>query len=121
LGCVVLGKSIAAKKQTFKHGVSTARVEYDLVFLFHLYRCHSRVLLVTFETGNEAQETAEALTRELQNGFKRVNGDINSMERMASEADDPEVCKQVQRQLARALMVLTQDFRREETRFLDKV
>ena len=81
---------------------------------------HTKMLLVTFDSDNSAQSHVEALTRELQNGFKKLNAEINGMEHTPG-ADDAEVRQQVQRQLAKALMGLTMEFRKEETRFLNKV
>ena len=63
---------------------------------------------------------AEALTRELQSGFKRANDEIKAMQAEPG-AEDAQVRDQVQRQLGRALMVLTREFRGEETRYLNKV
>ncbi len=78
------------------------------------------MLLVSFDADDSAQSHVEALTRELQTGFKKLNSEINGME-MTPGSDDAEVRQQVQRQLAKALMALTMDFRKEETRFLNKV
>jgi syntaxin 16 len=78
------------------------------------------MLLVSFNTDDSAQAQVEALTREMQAGFKKLNAEINNMEQTPG-ADDAEVRQQVQRQLAKALMVLTMEFRKEETRFLNKV
>lgn len=90
--------------------------------LTKLKEAHSRALLVTFgDSGMDVRAQADALTRELQDGFKQVNKEINVMEAATPGADDFEVRKQVRQQLARALMALTQEFRREETRFLNKV
>lgn len=75
---------------------------------------------MTFGDDEEAQTQAEALTRELQSGFRKVNDDIQSLTTSAG-SDDVQVREQVQRQLARALMVLTREFRGEETRYLNKV
>lgn len=61
-------------------------------------RAHSRALLVSFgDTGSEAVAQAEALTRELQRGFKRVNMEIGNMEQPTPGADDADVRKQVRR------------------------
>ncbi len=81
---------------------------------------HTKVLLVTFDADDSAQSHVEAITRELQNGFKKLDKEIRGMEQTPG-ADDAEVRQQVQRQLARALMGLTMEFRKEETRFLNKV
>lgn len=88
--------------------------------LSKLKEMHTKVLLVTFDSDDSAQSHVEAITRELQNGFKRLDKEIRGMEQTPG-ADDAEVRQQVQRQLARALMGLTMEFRKEETRFLNKV
>jgi syntaxin 16 len=88
--------------------------------LSKLKELHGKMLLVSFNTDDSAQAQVEALTREMQAGFKKLNAEINNMEQTPG-ADDAEVRQQVQRQLAKALMVLTMDFRKEETRFLNKV
>lgn len=43
-------------------------------------RAHNKVLLVTFDSDNSTQSHAEALTKELQSGFKALNRDINGIE-----------------------------------------
>jgi syntaxin 16 len=78
------------------------------------------VLLVTFDGGHDAKDHAEALTRELQMGFKNLNAEISGIQSIPG-SDDAEVRKEVKQQLARALMSLTMEFRKEETRFLSKV
>ena len=74
---------------------------------------------MSFDSDNEASTHAEALTREIQTSFKRLDAEIRSMDKGAAE--DPGVRKQVQQQLAQALFKLSVDFRKEETRFLNKV
>ena len=92
----------------------------SLTSLFSSPRMHGKMLLVTFDSDDSAQSHVEALTRELQTGFKKLNNEINSMEETPG-TDDSEVRMQVKRQLAKALMGLTMEFRKEETRFLNKV
>lgn len=65
------------------------------------HRYHNKSLLVTFESDNEPQAHAEALTREIQQSFKRLDGEIRGMDKGPSgPQDDPTVRKQVQQQLA---------------------
>lgn len=59
-----------------------------------MLRMHGKMLLVTFDSDNSAQSHVEALTRELQGGFKKLNAEINGME-VTPGADDSEVRKQV--------------------------
>ena len=98
------------------------RVELSMLKdrLGKLKEMHSKMLLVSFDPDETAQTQVEALTRELQNGFKKLDKEIRGMEQTPG-SDDAEVRQQVQRQLARALMGLTMEFRKEETRFLNKV
>ncbi|KAG1660709.1 hypothetical protein FOA52_014329 [Chlamydomonas sp. UWO 241] len=100
------------------------RVRLDLRILkdrlTKLKEAHARVLLVTFDGSHDAKDHAEALTRELQMGFKNLNQEISGIESIPG-SDDGEVRREVKQQLARALMTLTMDFRKEETRFLSKV
>lgn len=98
------------------------RVELSILKdrLGKLKEMHSKMLLVSFDPDQTAQSQVEALTRQLQNGFKKLDKEIRGMEQTPG-SDDAEVRQQVQRQLARALMGLTMEFRKEETRFLNKV
>lgn len=98
------------------------RVELSLLKdrLNKLKEAHAKVLLVSFDSDGSAQANAEVLTRDLQSGFKKLNNEINAIEHIPG-ADDSEVRRQVKQQLARALMGLTVEFRKEETRFLNKV
>lgn len=83
---------------------------------------HSKALLVTFDSDNTASSHVDVLTREVQEGFKRLDGEIRGMgTREAGPDDDAQVRLQVQRQLAQALFKLSVDFRKEETRFLNKM
>ncbi|EFJ50543.1 Qa-SNARE, Tlg2/Syntaxin16-family [Volvox carteri f. nagariensis] len=82
---------------------------------------HRKALLVTFDGENEAQVHAETLTREVQQSFKRLDAAIRIVGETTGPNDDAEIRKQVQQQLAQALFKLSLEFRREETRFLNKV
>jgi hypothetical protein len=42
-------------------------------------RHHSRALLVSFDSDNSASSHVDVLTREVQAGFKRLDGDIRAM------------------------------------------
>jgi len=55
-----------------------------------LKEMHSKMLLVSFDSDNSAQAHVEALTRELQNSFKKLNNEINGMEHTPG-SDDAEV------------------------------
>uniref|UniRef100_A0A7R9VXU5 t-SNARE coiled-coil homology domain-containing protein n=1 Tax=Chlamydomonas euryale TaxID=1486919 RepID=A0A7R9VXU5_9CHLO len=106
---------------------SSEKIRLDLRVLkdqlMRLKEAHAKVLLVSFDSSNDAQAHADALTRELQLGFKNVTRDIAELDapRNTDSADDAEVRREVKQQLARALMSLTMDFRKAETRFLGKV
>lgn len=83
---------------------------------------HNKALLVTFESENESQSHADALTREIQMTFKRLDKEVRNIDKGAIGGDeDASVRLQVQRQLAQALFKLSVDFRKEETRFLNKI
>ncbi|KAG2451564.1 hypothetical protein HYH02_004162 [Chlamydomonas schloesseri] len=89
--------------------------------LAKLKEYHAKALLVTFDGESEAQVHAEALTREIQQSFKRLDAAIRAMAQSTGRNEDAEVRLQVQRQLAQALFKLSVEFRKEETRFLNKV
>ncbi|GFR46920.1 hypothetical protein Agub_g8567 [Astrephomene gubernaculifera] len=99
------------------------RIEMNLVKerLSKLKEYHAKALLVTFDGESEAQLHAEALTREIQQSFKRLDAAIRAMAQSTGHNEDPAVRQQVQGQLAQALFKLTVEFRKEETRFLNKV
>eukprot|EP00775_Hariotina_reticulata_P011097 gene11097-11251_t len=82
---------------------------------------HSKALLVTFDSENSASSHVDVLTREVQATFKRLDADIRSMGQRQARDDDEQVRLQVQRQLAQALFKLSVEFRKEETRFLNKM
>lgn len=83
---------------------------------------HSKALLVSFEADTGPQSHADALTQEVQLGFKRLDAEIRAMgQAPGSGDDDKQVRLQVQRQLAQALFRLSVEFRKEETRFLNKM
>lgn len=42
-------------------------------------RYHSKALLVTFDSDNTSGSHVDVLTREVQEGFKRLDGDIRAM------------------------------------------
>lgn len=57
-------------------------------------RYHSKALLVTFDADNSSASHVDALTREVQEGFKRMDGEIRAMgaaDRQASGDDDAQV------------------------------
>lgn len=99
------------------------RVEMNLVKdrIIKLKEHHAKALLVTFDGESEALSHAEALTREVQMSFKRLDAAIRAMAASTGVNEDSEVRLQVQRQLAQALFKLSVEFRKEETRFLNKV
>jgi syntaxin 16 len=81
--------------------------------------------------GSSGAQAAEALTREVQLSFRRLDGEIRALGRPDAPAagrpqpqqqgDDGGVRLQVQRQLAQHLFRLSVEFRREETRFLNRM
>lgn len=100
------------------------RVKLDMGVLkdriTRLKEYHGKALLFSFEEENETKQHSEALTREIQISFKKLQGDIQSMG-SGPASDDHHVRVQVQRQLAQALFKMSLDFRKEESRFLNKV
>lgn len=83
---------------------------------------HSKALLVSFDDGGGgAGARVDAITREVQLAFKRLDGEIRGMGQTGGGGEDAAVRLQVQRQLAQALFKLSVDFRKEETRFLNKI
>lgn len=89
--------------------------------LVKLKELHGRALRVTFGTENDSRAHAEALTRDIQVNFKRLDQEVRGMGSATGGDDDAQVRLQVQRQLAAALFKLSVEFRKEETRFLNKV
>lgn len=121
--------------------------------LAQLREAHAKALLVSFggtgpgggggaNNGNQnglssGARAAEALTREVQLSFRRLDGEIRALGRpdpapvaygadgrpkpAATNDDDGGVRLQVQRQLAQHLFRLSVEFRKEETRFLNKM
>ncbi|GBF92946.1 hypothetical protein Rsub_05782 [Raphidocelis subcapitata] len=88
--------------------------------------CHAKALLVSFdEGGGAAGARVDALTREVQSAFRRLDGEIRALSPPGGAPQqrrrDGEVRLQVQRQLAQALFRLSVEFRKEETRFLNKI
>lgn len=123
--------------------------------LAQLREAHAKALLVSFGAGggekggasnnglSSGARAAEALTREVQLSFRRLDGEIRALGRPDpppaqhqygggargggsnsnnnSNDDDGGVRLQVQRQLAQHLFRLSVEFRKEETRFLNKM
>ncbi|KXZ55932.1 SYP4 protein [Gonium pectorale] len=117
------GASTSAVVPVWVQQSERVRVEMNLVKerLSKLKEHHAKALLVTFDGESEAQVHAEALTRELQQSFKRIEAAIRVVGQATGKGDDMEVRQQVQKQLASALLKLSLEFRREQTRFLNKV
>ncbi|KIY99251.1 Syntaxin-43 [Monoraphidium neglectum] len=84
---------------------------------------HAKALLVSFDSSaSGASGHVDALTQEVQLSFKRLDGEIRAMQQQAGgREDDAGVRLQVQRQLAQALFKLSVEFRKQETRFLNKI
>jgi hypothetical protein len=56
-------------------------------------RYHSKALLVTFDSDNTSGSHVDVLTREVQEGFKRLDGDIRAMGAAdGAGEDDAQVC-----------------------------
>ena len=64
------------------------------------FRYHAKALLVTFDTDNDNQAKADALTREIQTTFKRLDRAIRELAEGSNADADAQVRVQVQRQLA---------------------
>lgn len=55
-------------------------------------RYHGKALLVTFETSDSsASSHVDALTREIQMSFKRLDGEIRSMDQGEQRGEDSQV------------------------------
>jgi hypothetical protein len=53
---------------------------HDACIVLHNYcRYHGKALLVTFQSSNDTQQHIDALTKELQKGFKRLDKDIREL------------------------------------------
>ena len=65
------------------------------LWLYCRCRYHSKALLVTFDSDNSASSHVDVLTREVQEGFKRLDGEIRGM--AAGEAGGGEDDAQVGR------------------------
>jgi syntaxin 16 len=113
--------------------------------LAQLRDAHAKALLVSFggapgggggpgggEGGglSSGALAAEQLTREVQQAFRRLDGEIRALGRadisrsypnQQQQQEDGGVRLQVQRQLAQHLFRLSVEFRKEETRFLNKM
>lgn len=105
--------------------VRSERLKADMAVLkdriTKLKEYHSKALLVSFDSDNAASSHVDVLTREVQASFKRMDGEIRGMVAPGAADDDAQVRQQVQRQLAQALFKLSVEFRKEETRFLNKM
>mmetsp|Transcript_7477 Transcript_7477/g.19932 ORF Transcript_7477/g.19932 Transcript_7477/m.19932 type:complete len:324 (+) Transcript_7477:58-1029(+) len=91
--------------------------------LFRLKEAHARALLVSFDSENDSKAHAEELARGVQSTLRRLDLEIRSLGGggKAGQGSDDGVQLQVQRHLATALFKLSNDFRKEETRFLNRV
>lgn len=58
-------------------------------------RYHAKALLVTFESDNTASSHADVLTREVQEGFKRLDGEIRAMGAGDGAGDDDAQVRQI--------------------------
>jgi hypothetical protein len=58
-------------------------------------RYHAKALLVTFESDNTAGSHADVLTREVQEGFKRLDGEIRAMGAGDGAGDDDAQVRQI--------------------------
>lgn len=85
-----------------------------------LKEAHGKALLVTFDSDSDSQAHVDAITRDIQGTFRRLDLEVRGMSEVAGSGDDAEVRTQVQRQLAQALLKLTIEFRKEQTRFLNR-
>eukprot|EP00798_Chlamydomonas_sp_ICE-L_P020130 gene20130-26861_t len=86
---------------------------------------HTKALVVTFNSDDESQSHVEALTRDIQLNFKRLDSEIKGIHGGKSNAglsaEDLAVQEQVQQQLAQALLKLSIEFRQEQKRFLNNI
>lgn len=113
--------STSAFAPTWLHKSEKVRTEMSILKdrMAKLKEAHGKALLVTFDSDNDTQAHVDAITRDIQGTFRRLDQEIRNMNQTAA-GDDAEVRAQVQRQLAQALLKLTVDFRKEQTRFLNK-
>lgn len=81
---------------------------------------HSKAMLVSFETENEAQQHVDVLTEDVKQMFGKLDKEIKRLSASAGGGDG-KVVAQVQRQLAQALFKLSVEFRKQETRYLNKL
>mmetsp|Transcript_8436 Transcript_8436/g.21088 ORF Transcript_8436/g.21088 Transcript_8436/m.21088 type:complete len:312 (-) Transcript_8436:247-1182(-) len=89
--------------------------------LLKLKELHGKALNSIFDSDDSKQAHVDALTRDIQATFRRLDTEIRGMENTATNQEDAAVRLQVQRQLAQALFMLSVEFRKEETRFLNKL
>jgi len=105
--------------------IKSERIRADMRLLkdklAKLQTLHKQALLVTFDADSDAQADVDDTTHHIQDLFKRLNAEIGAMTTTQVTADEAPVRQQVQRQLAQALFKLSHEFRKEETRFLNKV
>ncbi|KIY98538.1 Qa-SNARE protein, Tlg2/Syntaxin16-family [Monoraphidium neglectum] len=72
---------------------------------------HGKALLVSFDDGGGgAGAQVDAVTREVQLSFRRLDGEIRAMQQAGGREEDAAVRLQVQRQLAQALFKLSVEF-----------
>ncbi|GMH33333.1 hypothetical protein BSKO_01167 [Bryopsis sp. KO-2023] len=79
---------------------------------------HSKALLVSFDTEKESEHHVDVLTQDIKRMLTSMDKGIK---RITMDQGGDKVVGQVQRQLAQALFKLSVDFRKEETRFLNKL
>mmetsp|Transcript_36405 Transcript_36405/g.81017 ORF Transcript_36405/g.81017 Transcript_36405/m.81017 type:complete len:304 (+) Transcript_36405:53-964(+) len=89
--------------------------------LSKLQGLHKQALLVTFDQQDDSESHVEAVTRDIQTKFRSLSAEIEMMGKTPVSEEDAPVRHQVQRHLAQALFKLSHEFRKEETRFLNKV
>ena len=61
-----------------------------------LKECHAKALLVSFGTESDDRTRLEALTRECQLSFKRLDSEVRGLEAAGRPDEDPAVRRQVQ-------------------------
>jgi len=78
------------------------------------------MLLVSFETDENAQRTVNVITQDVQHLLSKLDGEVKRIVNNANK-DNEQIVSQVQRQLAQALYKISVDFRRQQTHFLNKL
>ena len=71
------------------------KVANDSNFVACLCRYHGKALLVTFDADNASSSHVDTITREIQMTFKRLDGEIRSMDQGTNRDEDAQV-RQVQ-------------------------